>query len=176
MIVGNMTVKERNSLLEADDMTLFHQCHAIMQKGTGNGGQKINKTSSAVRLRHSVTGISVVANEYRSQFENRHAALNKLRLAIALKVRCIPTKENVFSLDSLPSFSNSSRFLPWCAILLDYAEFFDWNLEMCSEHFSFPVKKFKKILLHYPSIWRIWSENLQKMKNVSIPKEKQEQN
>ena len=74
-----MTADERNAWLAADDETLSRDCEFIMQKGTGNGGQKINKTSSAVRLKHRPTGIAVSANEERSQSRNRHIALRKLR-------------------------------------------------------------------------------------------------
>ena len=74
-----MTADERNAMLTAEDDVLIRDCELIMQKGTGNGGQKINKTSSAVRLRHRPTGIAVSANEERSQSRNRHIALRKLR-------------------------------------------------------------------------------------------------
>lgn len=43
-------------------------------RGRGNGGQKINKTSSTVRLRHVPTGIEVVCQEQRSLTQNRYQA------------------------------------------------------------------------------------------------------
>jgi hypothetical protein len=56
-------------------------------QASGPGGQKRNRTYSAVRLTHSLTGISVIAEEGRSQHENRARALNRLRTALALRVR-----------------------------------------------------------------------------------------
>jgi protein subunit release factor B len=47
-------------------------------RGTGPGGQKINKTSSTVWLRHGPTGIEVRCQAGRSQAANREAAWTEL--------------------------------------------------------------------------------------------------
>jgi len=48
-------------------------------RSSGPGGQRKNKTETAVRLRHLPSGITVIATEYRSQAQNRELAFERLR-------------------------------------------------------------------------------------------------
>jgi protein subunit release factor A len=56
-------------------------------KSSGPGGQKKNKTTSAVRIKHLPTGIIVTATESRSQLENRQLALERLQARLAARNR-----------------------------------------------------------------------------------------
>src|SRR5205823_8783155 len=69
------------------DPQLLAQCEVDTYRASGPGGQKRNKTSSAVRLRHPASGLIVIAEESRSQHENRARALRRLRQALYLKLR-----------------------------------------------------------------------------------------
>src|SRR5947208_17005750 len=69
------------------DDQLLAQCEVDTYRASGPGGQKRNKTSSAVRLRHPPSGLVVIAEESRSQHENRARALRRLRQALFLKLR-----------------------------------------------------------------------------------------
>ena len=73
--------------LSLDDVGLIAQCSVDHYRASGPGGQKRNKTSSAVRLRHRPTGLSVTAADDRSQHVNKRRAIRRLRHAIALEVR-----------------------------------------------------------------------------------------
>jgi len=69
------------------DDQLLQQCDVDTYRASGPGGQKRNKTSSAVRLRHVPSGLIVIAEESRSQHENKAKALRRLRQALFLKLR-----------------------------------------------------------------------------------------
>ncbi len=84
-----------------DDAAFERQCVVTHTKGSGPGGQKRNKTSSAVRITHSPSGIFVRAEESRSQKSNRKHAFQRLRQAIAFGLRAPPEKVDLDRL--LPS-------------------------------------------------------------------------
>lgn len=76
-----------NRYLLLDDRALLGQCEVDTFRDRGPGGQKRNKTDSAVRLRHRPTRLCVVAVESRSQHQNKANALKRLRQTLALSVR-----------------------------------------------------------------------------------------
>ena len=110
-----------------DDATLLAECDVDTYRASGPGGQKRNKTESAVRLRHRPSGLSVIAEESRSQHENRARALKRLRQMLALRLR------QAVSPDGVPEAINAcidkkgrldvgrrdARYLPAAAAVLD---------------------------------------------------------
>ena len=58
-------------------------------RGTGPGGQKINKTSSTVWLRHGPTGVEVRCQRERSQAVNREVAWLELCEKLEARVRAV---------------------------------------------------------------------------------------
>jgi protein subunit release factor B len=56
-------------------------------RGTGPGGQKINKTSSTVWLRHAATGLEVRCQRERSQAANRELAWQELVARLEARAR-----------------------------------------------------------------------------------------
>src|SRR5258708_17191037 len=84
----NRSVKNGRSVWTAlTDPQLLAQCEVDTYRASGPGGQKRNKTSSAVRLRHLPSGLLVIAEESRSQHENKARALRRGRQALFLKIR-----------------------------------------------------------------------------------------
>jgi hypothetical protein len=77
----------RSAWAGLNDRQLLEQCEVDTYRASGPGGQKRNKTSSAVRLRHRPSGLMVIAEESRSQHENRARALKRLRQRFYLKLR-----------------------------------------------------------------------------------------
>src|SRR5713226_3456866 len=78
---------DRSVWTSLTDSQLLAQCEVDTYRASGPGGQKRNKTSSAVRLRHPPSGLMVIAEESRSQHENRGRALRRLRRALYLELR-----------------------------------------------------------------------------------------
>jgi hypothetical protein len=82
-----MTDVEEPDYLTLGDEELLGVCVVSTARGTGPGGQKRNKTESAVRIRHLPTGLSAQCDETRSQHQNRARALLRLRRRLALDLR-----------------------------------------------------------------------------------------
>jgi len=68
-------------LPETDD-DLLSECEVETFRSSGPGGQHVNKTESAVRLRHKPSGVVVTSQQERSQHRNKQLALEKLRQKI----------------------------------------------------------------------------------------------
>jgi protein subunit release factor B len=56
-------------------------------RGSGKGGQKVNKTSSTVLLVHAPTGITVRCQKHREQSNNRISAYKLLILKVEEKIK-----------------------------------------------------------------------------------------
>lgn len=145
----------RDELLASDDEILSAQCRQDFHKSSGRGGQKVNKTSSAVRLTHIPSGITVVCSESRSQRENRRIALNKLRKTAALSLRQAPDDAPDNAGDDRtapPSLANPARYLPWLARILDHL--YAGRLAP-----GYSASVLRKLLKRDPEVWRYLSEH-----------------
>ncbi len=76
-----MESSERTAALQARMKKIGIQESELIEKfirGTGSGGQKINKTSSCVFLQHPPSGLEVKVQRERSREMNRHLAREEL--------------------------------------------------------------------------------------------------
>lgn len=79
--------------LPESDEDLLDECEVETFRSGGKGGQHVNKTESAVRLRHEPTGLVVMCQEERSQFMNKQICLRKLREKVEkLNIRPVTRK------------------------------------------------------------------------------------
>jgi protein subunit release factor B len=69
-------------LLPESDEDLLRECEVETFRASGPGGQHVNKTESAVRLRHLPSGLVVNSREERSQHRNKAICLRKLRASV----------------------------------------------------------------------------------------------
>jgi protein subunit release factor B len=65
--------------LPQSDEDLLRECEVETFRSSGPGGQHVNKTESAVRLRHLPSGLVVTSQQERSQHRNKALCLQKLR-------------------------------------------------------------------------------------------------
>ncbi|WGH76109.1 peptide chain release factor H [Tenacibaculum tangerinum] len=71
--------------LECSNELKMHEKDIEFQaiRSSGPGGQHVNKVSSAVRAKHSITGIQVLVSESRSQHQNKKIAMQRLTEQLA---------------------------------------------------------------------------------------------
>src|ERR1043165_95080 len=68
--------------LPESDEELLRECEVETFRSSGPGGQHVNKTESAVRLRHLPSGVVVTSQQERSQYRNKAICVKKLRKQI----------------------------------------------------------------------------------------------
>ncbi len=131
------------------DNELLKECDISIFKATGKGGQKRNKTSSAVRLTHKEFDISVYDSSTRSQHDNKLKSLKKLRNEIALEIRGDDFEFNMTEI----SLRNPQYHL-WIAKLFDALENCEFRTKDVAEQFNFSNSKLLKLIYRDTVLWQ----------------------
>lgn len=154
IILGTKAMNKENRLqwFQLSDDELLRQCDVDTYRASGPGGQKRNKTSSAVRLRHHPSGLSVIAEESRSQHENRAKALRRLREAFFLKLRFSPP-EVVKEPTDLKMGRKDARFWPRVGEVLDVLDAMEARVSTVAEHFGVTTGNLLTFLGKEPKVW-----------------------
>lgn len=161
-------MKERDDTeideLVLDDRGLLARCEIDLYRSHGPGGQKRNKTSSAVRLRHRSTGLIVTASEDRSQHTNKARAIKRMREAIARQVRTPldlaayrPSQELCPTIVGRGAHRVGRREVQYCVVireLLDVLEASGMRLSVAAERIGVPTAQIVKFLQKDPKLWK----------------------
>lgn len=74
---------EPDYIIPESDDALLAECDVQAFHASGPGGQSVNTSDSAVRIRHVPSGITVVCRRERSQLHNKRLCLERLRERLA---------------------------------------------------------------------------------------------
>jgi hypothetical protein len=150
------------------DEQLLAQCAVDTYRASGPGGQKRNKTSSAVRLRHPPSGLIVIAEESRSQHENRARALKRLRQALYLRLRdeLPPEVRSPEALAAHPDYRaardgygrldlgrRDPRFWPAAGVVLDVLSALEARVSEAAEALGVSTANLIAFLQTEPKVW-----------------------
>ena len=144
------------------DAQLLAQCEVDTYRASGPGGQKRNKTSSAVRLRHLPTGLIVIAEESRSQHENKAKCQQRLRRALFLHLREPVGEEVVEHPDFAPARDGEGRlhlgakdprFWPAAGVVLDVLVHTQGQVSTAAELLGTSTGNLIGFLQTHPKLW-----------------------
>lgn len=92
-------VSERFRMVDAphpatlEEADLLKDCEIEIGRVSGPGGQNRNRRDTAVWIQHRPTGIDAQATERRSQAQNRHMAIKRLRRRLAVEARTLASRD-----------------------------------------------------------------------------------
>jgi len=134
-------------------------CEVTRQRRSGPGGQHRNKVETAIRITHRPSGTTAEASERRSQSANLSMATRRLRLALAVEVRCQPADSPTKLWRSrcrggAIAINNEHEDFPSIlAEALDHLAVTDWNLQDASERLGCTSSQLTKLLRkHSPAL------------------------
>jgi len=153
-------MNERDNWLNMTPDELLRECDQEFRKARGHGGQKVNKTSCAVRLTHRATGFTVTADASRSQHENRLHAVAKLRRHFAYELRSEIPEDTQYELLPEPSVRNPVRLL-WAAHVLDVLAVCGWEPKSAAPLLKASASALTRTIHNDPALWQILNRERQ---------------
>lgn len=153
---------DKYALISLPDAELLRRCRCEACRGTGPGGQKRNKTSSAVRLTHLDSGIAVVDDATRSQHLNLANALRKLRLELSVALPAPIAAPPQPPLEPVPRTHSAAHAL-WVAALYDLLQANGFQLPACAAALGCSPSRLAKVLSRDIFLWQRISQQRQRL-------------
>ena len=153
-----MAELNRDTLLNMSDEELLKNCKMDHYVATGNGGQKRNKTSSAVRLTLKDSSVCATASDDRQQSVNKKHALKRLRFNIALDFRQ-DAKPWTGQLDMNPKNPCYPLFI---ACITDNLFEHNWQVSEAAKPLNLSTGKLIKIISKNDTFWQYVNKERQK--------------
>ena len=139
---------------------LLSECDVRHERRSGPGGQHRNKVSTAIVLTHRPTGLRAEANERRSQAENQHEAVWRLRVRLAIEVRSERTGTGPSELwrsrasgGRLAINPKHDDFPALLAEALDAVEAAEFDVSAAAETLAISASQLMKVLKEEPLAW-----------------------
>ena len=144
------------------DQELMEHCVLDRFRASGPGGQKKNKTDSAVRIRHIGSGLIGLSSESRSQHVNKTYALRRLRLKIALVLRDNDQNDHIelkkfIQQTGTKTFTlniRDPRYPIIVASLFDELSVNNWKISVTAKKIGITSSTLNKFLRSNPEVWR----------------------
>jgi hypothetical protein len=145
-----------------DNELFLSDCRYEAFRGPGPGGQKRNKTSSAIRITHLPTGLTATAGESRSQSQNKSMALRRLRRRLAIEIRqpldlASPRpdwfRERVSTAGRIEVAQGNDLYPAVIGLVLDALASADWALAPAREWLGVSASQLIKYLRDDPEAW-----------------------
>jgi len=145
---------------------LLADCNVERTRRGGPGGQHRNKVETAVVIKHRPTGVKGAASERRSQDLNRQAALQRLRINLAIECR-EPAEPGQCPSDVWRSrargrqIAASTEHVDFPALLaeaLDQLAANDWNVVMTAEQLTITTSQLTKFLQREPEAFALLNQ------------------
>ena len=145
------------------DQELMEHCVLDRFRASGPGGQKKNKTDSAVRIRHIESGLIGLSSESRSQHVNKTYALRRLRLKIALTLRDNNQNDHIelkkfIQQTGTKTFTLNIRdplYPIIVASLFDELSVNNWKISVTAKKIGITSSTLNKFLRSNPEVWRV---------------------
>jgi hypothetical protein len=160
---------------ELSDEELLKECEWRAHRTSGPGGQKRNKTHSAIQIIHLPTGESATASESRMQGENRTHALKRLRHTLALHLRrdidpetYTPPAEIMAQIGSKGKLAvnpDNIKYLPIIAAMLDLLVYYKGQVSTSADRLGISTTNFINLLHKDSRLWTV-AQEIRKKNNL----------